>query len=650
MRHFSTICLLVVVAALRCNCNTAQAQQAGWSKYFSNQVLKIQADTEADLASVTRENWSEKQATWRTELRAMLGLEPMPERTDLNVTVTGTIHHTGLVIQRLHYQSRPGLYVTANLFLPDGDAPKSGWPAVLYVCGHAKVESNGRLLGNKTGYHHHGLWFARHGVACLIIDTVQLGELHGEHHGTYKLGRWDWVSRGYTPAGVEAWNAIRGLDVLEAWPGIDGKRMGITGRSGGGAYSWYAAALDDRVRVAVPVAGITDLENHIVDGCVEGHCDCMYMVNYFGWDYPKLAALIAPRPLLLANSDSDGIFPLDGVMRTHQAIAGVYENLGAKDKLGLLVTPGPHKDTQELQVGAFKFLLTHLVGKEPVIDSPALKELTPEQLAVFDREIPANERVTSASEWFTPSDTPESNPKVAAEKWTEKWLPNLKATSLRHPLLLSKEPRIFASKRSGESKVGKWRVYQSPTQDGHAISIVAIESAGKSLPNIHVGALDGSDMTDASIVKFLEGEAAARLISSDSTAAHYFVQSRNSNWQTQAGSLKNRIQTVRRFYLLGQMPEQLVLTDTLSSLKWIRKQFKADSAVLSGSGRLAPIATIAALMSHTDSNQDTEARQPSLNSASVTIRAMPKPVQAFLDCCAKLILQVYLLLRAEVLR
>ena len=96
---------------------------------------------------------------------------------------------------------------------PKATRLKEGWPAVLYVCGHARVESNGRLLGNKTGYHHHGLWFARHGVACMIIDTVQLGELQGEHHGTYKLGRWDWISRGYTPAGVEAWNAIRGLDV-----------------------------------------------------------------------------------------------------------------------------------------------------------------------------------------------------------------------------------------------------------------------------------------------------------------------------------------------------------------------------------------------------------------------------------------------------
>jgi PhoD-like phosphatase/Acetyl xylan esterase (AXE1) len=618
MRINSIAFVVYMATFLLGHCNLAVSQQTGWNKYFADEVRKIQATTEADLASVTKENWPEKQAAWRTELRTMLGLEPQPDRTGLNVTVTGTIHHTGLNIQRLHYQSRPGLYVAANLYLPRGEAPKSGWPAVLYVCGHAKVESNGRLLGNKTGYHHHGLWFARHGVACLVIDTVQLGELHGEHHGTYKLGRWDWVSRGYTPAGVEAWNAIRGLDVLEAWPGIDGKRMGITGRSGGGAYSWYAAALDDRIRVAVPVAGITDLQNHVIDGCVEGHCDCMYMINYYGWDYAKLAALMAPRPLLLANSDADGIFPLDGVIRTHGAIAKVYANLGAKDNLGLLITPGPHKDTQELQVGAFKWLLTHLVGPDPVIDSAALKELTPEQLAVFDRESPADERVTSTGEWFAPAGAPEHDPNTAAQKWSEDWFPSLKATALRQPLLLASAAHDFALTISGDSKVGNWKLYQSPTDDGNAISILAIESTGKSPAHVHVGALDSIELKADSIERFLESDDVQKLLSTNSTAAHYFIQSRNANWQTQAGNLKNRIQTVRRFYLVGHMPEQLVLSDTLIGLAWLNRSMDVKSVILTGRGRAAPITAVVALLSHNEKSQSVNKRGPEITELQVT--------------------------------
>ena len=116
---------------------------------------------------------------------------------------------------------------------------------------------------------------------------------------------WWWLNRGYTPAGVEAWNCMRALDYLETRPEVDGDKLGVTGRSGGGAYSWWIAAIDERIKGAVPVAGITDLQNHVVDGGVEGHCDCMFMVNTYRWDYPQVAALVAPRPLLIANTDSD---------------------------------------------------------------------------------------------------------------------------------------------------------------------------------------------------------------------------------------------------------------------------------------------------------------------------------------------------------
>ncbi|MCA9134603.1 MAG: acetylxylan esterase, partial [Planctomycetales bacterium] len=279
------------VAAGAVSADAAVDVAAQWLPYFQRSVTQLSAKTAAELAAITPENRQAVQQVWREELQEMLGLSPWPERTELQATTVGSLALEGVSVDRLHYQSRPGLYVAANLYKPTAEPPPGGWPAVLYVCGHAVVKDHGRLLGNKTGYQQHGLWLARHGVVCLIIDTVQLGEFHGQHHGTYQLGRWDWMSRGYTPAGVEAWNSIRAVDLLQSLPYVDGEKIGITGRSGGGAYSWFAAALDERIQVAVPVAGITDLQNHILDGCVEGHCDCMYFVNYFGWDYAKLAAL-----------------------------------------------------------------------------------------------------------------------------------------------------------------------------------------------------------------------------------------------------------------------------------------------------------------------------------------------------------------------
>ncbi|QDS89233.1 Acetyl xylan esterase (AXE1) [Rosistilla ulvae] len=349
---------------------------------------------------LTADQWNAQRPELELQLRDMLGLNPWPERTDLKPTIVDRMEYDGYAVERIHFQSRPGLYVSANLYLPSaGEGP---FPTILYVCGHARVKEDGVSYGNKVGYHHHGVWFARHGYVCMMIDTIQLGEIEGIHHGTYSKGMWWWASRGYTPAGVEAWNSMRALDYLETRPEVDAKRFGVTGRSGGGSYSWWTAALDQRIKAAVPVAGITDMRNHVVDGCIEGHCDCMFMVNRFGWDFATVAAMIAPRALLFANSHRDRIFPLDGVIRTYQKTTKVYEALGALDKVAVHITEGPHKDTQALRVGAFAWFEKHLKNSTDEIEEVARKVHEPQQLQVYVDGIPADQRVTDVQEWFVP--------------------------------------------------------------------------------------------------------------------------------------------------------------------------------------------------------------------------------------------------------
>jgi dienelactone hydrolase len=272
---------------------------------------------------------------------------------------------------------------------------------VIYVCGHGQVKMDGVAYGNKVYYQHHPTWFARHGYACLALDTIQLGELEGIHHGTYRENMWWWNARGYTPAGVEAWNGIRAIDYLQSLKEIDPDKIGITGRSGGGAYSWWIAALDERIKAAAPVAGITDLQNHVVDGVIEGHCDCMFHVNTYRWDFDQVAALIAPRPLLILNTDSDPIFPLDGVYRLFTRTRKLYESLGHPDHIGLVITPGGHKDTQELQLPAFKWMNLHLKGVEEDISPISERPFSPQQLQVFSEGPPANQRTTTIHESFS---------------------------------------------------------------------------------------------------------------------------------------------------------------------------------------------------------------------------------------------------------
>jgi hypothetical protein len=140
----------------------------------------------------------------------MLGLWPLPEKTPLKAAVTGTVEGDNIVVEKIHFQSKPGLYVTGNLFRPKKVAGKL--PTVLYVCGHSGAGRN----GGKVKFQDHGIWFAQNGYVCLIIDTLQLGEIPGIHHGTYNLNRWWWQARGYTPAGVECWNGVRAIDYLGA--------------------------------------------------------------------------------------------------------------------------------------------------------------------------------------------------------------------------------------------------------------------------------------------------------------------------------------------------------------------------------------------------------------------------------------------------
>ena len=113
--------------------------------------------------------------------------------------------------------------------------------------------------GNKAIYQRDGAWYARNGYVCLVLDTGWLAKFKRRRDH----GLWWWNSRGYTPAGVEAWFGIRALDYLCTRPEVDTNRLGITGHSGGGAYTWTVTALDDRIKVAAPLAGMADVQSHI---------------------------------------------------------------------------------------------------------------------------------------------------------------------------------------------------------------------------------------------------------------------------------------------------------------------------------------------------------------------------------------------------
>jgi hypothetical protein len=412
--------------------NPTEADRA-LQAYLQTETETLEARALEDIRSGS--DFLKSKEERRQQLREMLGLDPLPSRTELHATVTGTLGKSGVVVEKLHFQSLPGLYVTANLYRPE--AQTGPLPAILYVCGHGAEKIKGVSYGNKVHYQHWGAWFARNGYVCLMLDTVQLGEIEGIHHGTYNKGLWWWNSRGFTSAGIEAWNGIRALDYLESRPEVNKTALGVTGRSGGGAYAWWIAALDDRIRAACPTAGLTDLRNHVLDSCVEGHCDCMYPINTYRWDFAQVAALLAPRPLLICNTDKDPIFPIEGVHRVYLKTRRIYDLLQVPRQIGLVITEGLHQDTQEIQLPVLRWFNKWLKKDELPVQNFAEPLFTHEQLKVFST-LPSDEITSRAHETFTQI-APEGPPPAL-----EKTLELLRAKTFAAWPRLASPPKVRA--------------------------------------------------------------------------------------------------------------------------------------------------------------------------------------------------------------
>jgi dienelactone hydrolase len=364
--------------------------------YLAAQVKQL--DAKFLDGAKSKEEWEKAKPRLKREFLEMLGLDPLPERTPLKATVTGTLEKSGVTIEKVHYQSKPGLYVTGNLYLPKASDKKH--PAILYVCGH----SNKGRDGNKTAYQDHGLWFAKNGYVCLVVDTLQLGEIAGIHHGTYREGRWWWHDRGYTPAGVECWNGIRGIDYMVSRPEVNAERIGVTGISGGGATTVWVAAADERVKVAVPVSGMSDLECYVTDKVVNGHCDCMFAHNTYQWEWTTILALFAPKPMLFTNSDNDSIFPMSGNRRIAAKMRKCYEMLGAKDQFDDYVSKGGHAYRPDLRVAIFQFFERHLKGTGDKVADELFTVIPGKDLRVFpeDTDLPEDAINAKVDETFVP--------------------------------------------------------------------------------------------------------------------------------------------------------------------------------------------------------------------------------------------------------
>jgi hypothetical protein len=224
-------------------------------------------------------------------------LRMTPKFEDLGVISGGP----GYQLRKLRYEIVPGFQSTAILYEPLNIKGKI--PAILNVTGHEYE------LGKAAEYKQKQcINFAKHGIMALSLEWLETGEL--SQHPVVFEGNRHWNAAyldfvGTNSVGLFYLAMRKGLDYLSEHPQVDPLRLGVTGLSGGGWQTITLSALDERVQVAVPVAGYASMVSEIERLSDTGDIEQIPTDFFSGFDNTYLTAMRAPRPTLLIYDAED---------------------------------------------------------------------------------------------------------------------------------------------------------------------------------------------------------------------------------------------------------------------------------------------------------------------------------------------------------
>ncbi|MBU1821396.1 MAG: acetylxylan esterase [Bacteroidetes bacterium] len=307
----------------------------------------------------TKSDWQKRQALVGQKLAEAMG--PFPAKTPLNPVITGSLERDDFRVEKLYFESRPGYYVTAALFLPKNKPGKL--PAILYCSGHS---ANGF---RSDVYQHTILNYVKKGFVVLAFDPIGQGERRQYLDTPDKSsptkdhsysGTQAFVS-GMSPANYFVWDGIRAVDYLLTRAEVDPARIGITGRSGGGTQTAYLAALDDRILAAAPECFITTTDKLWQ---ANGPQDAEQNLSGFlekGLDFPDLIEVRAPKPTLLVSTTRD-MFPIQGVRDTYAEAKPAFAAYGKAGHLQKVEDDAPHASTPKNREATYTFFQKYLAN------------------------------------------------------------------------------------------------------------------------------------------------------------------------------------------------------------------------------------------------------------------------------------------------
>jgi dienelactone hydrolase len=237
--------------------------------------------------------WESRKTELRKCFLEQLRLSPFPKKTPFNPVVTPVRKYEGYTVENIAIETLPGVYLCGSLYKPaKGKGP---FPLVLCPYGHFSNPDTNLYGRYRPDMQYRCATLAKMGAVVFSYDMFAWGES--------RLQFANEMHRTPLAHTVQTLNSIRAIDYLTSLPFVDGKRIGITGASGGATQAFLATALDDRITVSVPVV--------MVSSYYYGGCPCESgmplqsctkdLVTY----NVEIAAMTSPRPMLVVSDGDD---------------------------------------------------------------------------------------------------------------------------------------------------------------------------------------------------------------------------------------------------------------------------------------------------------------------------------------------------------
>ncbi|TBL81810.1 alpha/beta hydrolase family protein [Paenibacillus thalictri] len=315
--------------------------QFNTKQYLNNMLDRADRAFAADK-QLHEGNWQEWQTGFRKRLRELTGVERITALTDglsLSARSEGVCEFPDYTREKLYVTTEPGIEIAFYLLLPkEGEAP---FPLVLTPHGHGRrgkevyagnFEDEQEEEESLSGERDIAVQGVREGYAVIAMDVRGFWEMSrveeydkGENNSCTELQKLAYMF-GRTIIGERVHDIGRLIDYAATREEIDSSRIAITGNSGGGTVSLFAAAMDERISICVPGSYLNTFEESILS---RYHCMCNYIPGMLelGEMY-DVAGLIAPRPFLAVNGTDDPIFPIAGARESFRHIQSVYTHMG----------------------------------------------------------------------------------------------------------------------------------------------------------------------------------------------------------------------------------------------------------------------------------------------------------------------------------